>query len=91
MRSSLFPDVNVWLALTHSMHAHHGIAAEWFQSMADKMDKGEGTIGKFVNDPRLYESLSDTSAELNLTVKDLHRLVQQWEQEGVSLKLGGKK
>src|SRR5579872_3929708 len=35
MKSSLFPDVNVWLALTHSLHAHHGIAAEWFQSMAD--------------------------------------------------------
>jgi phospholipid/cholesterol/gamma-HCH transport system substrate-binding protein len=62
-----------------------------FQSMANKMDKGEGSIGKFVNDPRLYEALTDTSAELNLTVRDLHRLVQQWEQEGVSLKLGGKK
>ncbi|MDB5323154.1 MAG: hypothetical protein JWN40_4785 [Phycisphaerales bacterium] len=62
-----------------------------FQSMANKIDKGEGSIGKFVNDPRLYEALSDTSAELNLTVKDLHRLVEQWEQEGVSVKLGGKK
>ena len=62
-----------------------------FQSMANKIDKGEGSIGKFVNDPRLYEGLADTSAELNLTVRDLHRLVQQWEQEGVSLKLGGKK
>jgi phospholipid/cholesterol/gamma-HCH transport system substrate-binding protein len=62
-----------------------------FQSMANKIDKGEGSIGKFVNDPRLYEALTDTSAELNLTVRDLHRLVQQWEQEGVSLKLGGKK
>ena len=59
--------------------------------MANKIDKGEGSIGKFVNDPRLYEALTDTSAELNLTVRDLHRLVEQWEQEGVSLKLGGKR
>jgi len=31
MKSSLFPDVNVWLALTHRRHIHHRIAAEWFQ------------------------------------------------------------
>jgi phospholipid/cholesterol/gamma-HCH transport system substrate-binding protein len=62
-----------------------------FQSMATKLDKGDGTAGKLINDPKLYEALLDTSQELNLTVKDLRRLVEQWEQEGVSLKLGGKK
>ncbi len=31
MKLSLFPDVNVWLALTHSRHAHHRIASDWFQ------------------------------------------------------------
>ena len=35
MRSSLFPDVNVWLALTHSRHVHHPVAAEWFESDLD--------------------------------------------------------
>jgi toxin-antitoxin system PIN domain toxin len=35
MKSSLFPDVNVWLALTHSLHSHHGIAAEWFHSLPE--------------------------------------------------------
>jgi phospholipid/cholesterol/gamma-HCH transport system substrate-binding protein len=62
-----------------------------FQSVANKVDRGEGTAGKLINDPKLYEALVDTSQELNLTVKDLRRLVEQWEQEGVSLKLGGKK
>jgi phospholipid/cholesterol/gamma-HCH transport system substrate-binding protein len=64
---------------------------EKFQSVASKIDKGDGTAGKLINDPKLYEALLDTSQELNLTVKDLRRLVEQWEQEGVSLKLGGKK
>lgn len=36
MKSSPFPDVNVWLALTHSRHVHHGIAAEWFLSLGDE-------------------------------------------------------
>ncbi len=62
-----------------------------FHSVADKIDKGEGTAGKLINDPKLYEALLDTSQELSLTVKDLRRLVEQWEQEGVSFKLGGKK
>jgi phospholipid/cholesterol/gamma-HCH transport system substrate-binding protein len=59
-----------------------------FQSVADKIDKGNGAAGQLVNDPRLYESLVDTSRELNETVKTFKRLADQWEHEGVSLKLG---
>lgn len=33
MTPFLFPDVNVWLALTHQRHAHHRAAAHWFQSL----------------------------------------------------------
>jgi toxin-antitoxin system PIN domain toxin len=33
MTSSLFPDVNVWLALTHNRHVHHPDAARWFSSI----------------------------------------------------------
>lgn len=52
-----------------------------------KINQGQGTAGKLVNDAKLYESLVDTTAQLNLTIKDLQRLVQQWEQEGISFKL----
>ncbi|HEX8341996.1 MAG TPA: hypothetical protein VF624_13910, partial [Tepidisphaeraceae bacterium] len=55
--------------------------------MARKVNEGTGTAGKVINDPRLYENLVDTAGELNATIKDLQRLVRQWEQEGVSLKL----
>ena len=37
MKSSLFPDVNVWLALTHRRHIHHPIAADWFQERDEVM------------------------------------------------------
>lgn len=53
-----------------------------------KINTGNGTAGQFVNDPRLYQALVDTSRELNGTVADFRRLVNQWEQEGVTLKLG---
>jgi len=58
-----------------------------FQSITAKINNGQGTAGLLVNDPKLYQSLVDNSRELNLTIADLRRLVEQWEQEGVSLKL----
>jgi phospholipid/cholesterol/gamma-HCH transport system substrate-binding protein len=58
-----------------------------FQSITVKIDQGQGTAGQLINDPRLYESLVDTSRQLNATVVDLGRLIQQWEQEGVHLRL----
>lgn len=56
-------------------------------SITAKVNNGQGTAGQLVNDPKLYTSLVDTAEEMDLTVKDLKRLVEQWEQEGVSLKL----
>jgi phospholipid/cholesterol/gamma-HCH transport system substrate-binding protein len=58
-----------------------------FQAIAAKVNKEQGTAGMLVNDPKLYENLVDTTQELKLTVADLHRLAQQWEQEGLSLKM----
>ena len=31
--SFLFPDINVWVALSHSVHAHHQVANDWFESL----------------------------------------------------------
>jgi phospholipid/cholesterol/gamma-HCH transport system substrate-binding protein len=62
-------------------------ALDSFQTITDKINKGQGTAGLLVSDPKLYQSLLDNSRELNLTIADLRRLVEQWEQEGVALKL----
>jgi uncharacterized protein len=32
-RSFLFPDVNVWVALTYGGHIHHDIARAWFEEV----------------------------------------------------------
>jgi toxin-antitoxin system PIN domain toxin len=31
--SFLFPDINVWVALTHGAHVHHLVAHDWFESL----------------------------------------------------------
>jgi uncharacterized protein len=32
----IFPDVNVWLALTSSRHVHRAVAKRWFESLDDE-------------------------------------------------------
>src|SRR4051812_36507490 len=58
------------------------------QQVTRKVNEGKGTAGALVNDPKLYESLVDTTQQLNETIKDLRRLAKQWEQEGISFKMG---
>ncbi len=65
-----------------------GTVLEQFQSAATKINDGKGTAGLLINDPKLYNSLVDVSKTLNATVADLQRVIQQWEQEGVPLRLG---
>ena len=31
--SFLFPDINVWVALTYAGHVHHLVASDWFDSL----------------------------------------------------------
>jgi len=33
--SFLFPDINVWIALSHASHVHHLVARHWFESLED--------------------------------------------------------
>lgn len=56
-------------------------------SVARKLDQGRGTAGLLVNDPKLYEAMVDSARQLNATLSDLKRLVEQWEEEGISFKL----
>jgi len=32
---SIFPDVNVWLALNHAIHQHHSAAVHWFHQQPE--------------------------------------------------------
>jgi hypothetical protein len=35
MTSSIFPDVNVWLALNHQIHVHHNAAMQWYSAQEE--------------------------------------------------------
>jgi len=57
------------------------------EQVTRKMNEGEGTVARLVNDPKLYNTIYDTSRELNLAMGELKRLVEQWQQEGLYFKL----
>ncbi|HZK81177.1 MAG TPA: MlaD family protein [Humisphaera sp.] len=64
-----------------------GVVFGQFQEIATKVNNGKGTVGALVNDPKLYDEMATTAKELNVVAASLARLVDQWEHEGVALKL----
>jgi phospholipid/cholesterol/gamma-HCH transport system substrate-binding protein len=55
--------------------------------IATKMDSGEGTIPKLLNDPKLYDNFLQASKQLGELAAELRVLVRQWEKEGIPLKV----
>jgi phospholipid/cholesterol/gamma-HCH transport system substrate-binding protein len=41
--------------------------------ITSKMNKGEGSLGKMINDQELYDNLNKSTKELNLLLKDMQR------------------
>lgn len=59
--------------------------AETRQVMA-KIDSGEGTAGKLVNDGRLYENLLESSQELQMLLEQLKEWAGKAREEGLEIK-----
>ena len=57
------------------------------EGILDKINSGEGTAGKLVNDGRLYEQLLEDSRQLELVIKDLKAFVEQSKEKGLPIKL----
>ncbi len=51
-----------------------------------KIDKGDGSAAKLLNDGRLYENLLDSSQELSLALEQLKELAAQAREKGIKIK-----
>jgi len=58
------------------------------QKAMRQISEGNGTTGKLINDPRLYDGLVDLSKSLHSTVDDLDLLVKKWNDEGLGVHFG---
>lgn len=57
-----------------------------FQKTAEKINEGEGTAGKLLNDPKLYNNLLDMTEQIDLLIKDFRRLTEKWETKGIKIR-----
>ena len=58
------------------------------QKTTRAISEGNGTTGKLINDPRLYEGLVDLSTALHKTVEDVDLVVKKINDEGVGIHFG---
>jgi len=49
----------------------------------EKINQGEGTAGKLINDARLYEKLLESTEQLNVLLKDFKELVDKVSEKGL--------
>jgi phospholipid/cholesterol/gamma-HCH transport system substrate-binding protein len=54
---------------------------------ASKMESGEGTAARLLNDPKLYNNLVDATHQMASLVKELREFVNTWKDRGVPIKL----
>ncbi len=57
------------------------------ESILEKIDNGQGTAGKLVNDGRLYEQLLEDSKQLHLVLQEMKTFVNESTEKGISIKL----
>ena len=60
-----------------------GKAAAQIRLAMEKVNTGDGTAGRLINDGRLYENLLETSTQLNILLKDVRELLDKISQEGL--------
>jgi phospholipid/cholesterol/gamma-HCH transport system substrate-binding protein len=63
------------------------IVMDDMKSISNKIDRGEGTLALLLNDPKLYEKIVAGTETINLTVKDIQRVIRGFEEDGVPLNL----
>ena len=63
-----------------------GVLSESRQILS-KIESGQGTAGKMINDGRLYEDLLESSRELRMLLEQVKEWAAQTREEGVRIKL----
>jgi len=60
-----------------------GRAASQMRQLIEKANEGEGTLGRLVNDGRLYENLIETTDQLQLWIQQFTSILEKLEEKGL--------
>lgn len=55
--------------------------------IVEKVNEGEGTAGRIVNDGRLYENMLEVTARIQMLVDEINQFVAKSREKGVPIKL----
>ena len=55
--------------------------------IALKLENGEGTAGKLISDPKLYNNLLDATSQTKILLKEFSDLVKTWKESGIKVKM----
>jgi len=58
-----------------------------FRHILFKINEGQGTAGKLINDDRLYENLINSSEELKLSLEKLKQTLDKTSRDGIKVKV----
>ena len=58
-----------------------------FRHVLYKINNGQGTVGKLINDDRLYENLINSSEELKLSLEKLKQTLDKTSRDGIKVKV----
>ena len=57
-----------------------------FNKVLVKLNEGDGSAAKLLNDGRLYENLLDSSQELQMALDQLKKLAAEAREKGIKIK-----
>jgi len=57
------------------------------RAILEKVDSGEGSAGRFVNDGKFYETLLENAEQMELLLKEIKAFVSRTREKGLPLKL----
>lgn len=57
------------------------------QKTLQNVNRGEGTMGKLLNDPKLYNNLLQLTERMDLLIRDFRELTATWKKQGVNIRL----
>ncbi len=89
LASSLEKDTNALTKRLLPMADNLALTLEEVRRVALLARDGQGSVALMLNNPDLYNSLTDAAARLDKALTELQLLIQKIRDEGVPLKIGG--